>query len=174
MVRHIDNMVPIFRRQLFLVAGVNFGEVNVEIRHPQTFQGTIEIATDAKGFFTHFPEKRSGEYLPTERAFDESFRLFGKLPQVYRSLRKKDFDAEAGCSDDPKISIEYLGGEISRVVVVGEDGKIEFPDAKKAVRYLRSKFLYDRLPLDLDAPVNSLEAMIYWYRPLPTNDSWDV
>jgi hypothetical protein len=80
----------------------------------------------------------------------------------------------AGCSDDPKISIEYLAGEIGAVVIVGEDGRIEFPDAKKAVRYLRSKFLYDGLPVDADAPVDSLEAMIYSYRPLPTNDSWNV
>ena len=170
-----DDMVPIFRRQLFLVAGVDFGEINAEIRHPQTFQRAIETATDAKGFFEHFPGRGSGEYLPTNLAFAESIRLFGKLPQVYRSLRKKDFDAEAICSsDNPKISIEYLGGEISGVVVVGEDGRIEFPDAKKAVDYLRSKFLYNGLPLDSDAPVNSLEAMIYGYRPLPANDSWNV
>src|SRR6266700_1649558 len=56
-----DNLVPIFRRQLFLVAGVDFGEIYARIRHPQTFQRAIETATDAKGFFTHFPEKGSGE-----------------------------------------------------------------------------------------------------------------
>ena len=60
------------------------------------------------------------------------------------------------------------------MIIVGEDGAIEFPDAAKAVRYLRSKFLYDKLPVDSDAPVDSLKAMIYSYRPLPANDSWNI
>lgn len=165
-----DNIVPIFRRQLFWVAGVDFGEVYAEIRHPKTWQRAIETATDTRGFFTHFPYKGSGEYLPTIRAFEESVRLFGKLPQVYRSLRKKDFNAVAGCSGDPEINIEYLAGEVSRIVVDG--GKFEFPNAKSAVDHLRSATV--GFTLNSESPVDSLEAMIYSYRPLPKNNSWNV
>ncbi|MBI4472787.1 MAG: hypothetical protein HY646_08980 [Acidobacteria bacterium] len=159
-----------FAGRLFLVAGVDFGEVYADIRHPQTWQRAIETATDTKRFFTHFPYKGSGEYLPTVRAFEESVRLFGKLPQVYRSLRKKDFNAVAGCFGNPEINIEYMAGEISRIVIDG--GKFEFPNAKSAVDHLRSATV--GCTLSSETPVDSLEALIYSYRPLPSNNSWNV